>query len=290
MNSKSGKLRSALGRSINPKYRTHQILLIITPILGIIAGAYSLFTGNEILIALHAGFWMALAVFQSWVVAREIDPDNDWSAFVAVALIVVAMFAFNFPVFSVLALFVTIIALRLSNRIVGFPATRNDLIMVIVLLVIAAFFDSWLIGLVAAAGLFLSATMSQAERSHLPFAGLSVVIVIVRGIINLGQTGSLSTNYLIAIVAIGIFYIVTMIANRSVTVKTDIKAQPVDIKRIRAAMALGLVAVVILALWRGDTGVIAMLPMWCTLLGISIYRVPITVRELSTFNRARQKA
>jgi hypothetical protein len=91
-------------------------------------------------------------------------------------------------------------------------------------------------------------------------------------------------------VAIGIFYIVTMIANRSVTVKTDIKAQPVDIKRIRAAMALGLVAVVILALWRGDTGVIAMLPMWCTLLGISIYRVPITVRELSTFNRARQKA
>jgi len=290
MSKKSIKLKSSLGRAINPKYRTNLILIIITPILGIIAGAYSLFTGNELWTAIQAGFWTSAASFQTWAIAREIDPDNDWSAFVAIAAIVLAMFALNFPAYSIIALAVMLFCLRIVNRIVGFPCARNDSIFVIILVLIAAFFDSWLIGLVAALAFFLDAIMSQPHRQHLYFAGASLLIVIVRGIINLGETGSISTTYLIVTVVMGIFYILTMLANRFVTTKTDIKAKPLDIKRIRATMALALVAVIIIALWRGDNGVLAMSPLWAAMLGISIYRLPITIRELTTFNKARQKA
>lgn len=288
--SKKTKIKSALGRPVDPSYRTNLIILILIPVLGIVAGAYSFISSNEIMIALQAALWTALAVFQSWAIAREIDPDNDYSAFVAVAVMVIAMFLLDFPAFSIIALFVTMMGLRLTNRIVGPPATRNDSIMVIVLVIIAVFFDNWIIGLVAAGGFLLSASMSEPERSHLAFAGGAVAIVIVRGIISLGEIGSLSINYVVGMVLVSIFYILTILANRSITVGTDISGYPIDIRRFRAAMILALIAVVILALWRGDAGVIAMLPLWAAMLGISLYRVPITVRELMAFNKARQKA
>ena len=276
-----------LGRIIHPKYKSNLILMIIIPVLGIIAGAYSFFTGNEIRIAFQAGFWMGLAVFQAWAVAREIDPDNDWSAFVAVAVMVIAMFVLDFPVYAIIDLVMMMLFLRLVNGIIGVKISRNDAIKMLVLVLIVAFFDNWILGLVAACGFLLNAIMSQPERSHLAFAGVAVLIVIVRGIVNLGPMGSMSPPYLIVTIPIGIFYIVTMFANRSVSTKTDIKSMPVDIKRVRAAMALGLIAVIILALWRGDAGVLAMSPLWAAMLGISIYRIPITIRELTTFNRTR---
>lgn len=290
MKLKSIKLKSSLARPIDPRYRTNLLLIIVLPILSIVAGGYSYSTANDIWIAVQAGLWMAAAIFESWTIAREIDPDNDWSAFVAIALTVVAMFALNFPIFSVYALFLLLLSLRVVNRIVGYPCTWNDSVGILVMVGVAAFFDSWLIGLVVAAAFFLDATMSQSHRVHLAYAVGAVAIVIVRGIINLGQTGSLSTSYLITIAIIGIFYVLTMLANRSVKVKTDLKAKPVDVRRVRAAMALALIAVIMLAIWRGDAGVIAMLPLWGAMLGISIYRIPITVRELTRFNQARQKA
>lgn len=290
MKLKSIKLKSSLARPIDPTYRTNLLLIIVLPILSIVAGGYSYSTANDIWIAVQAGLWMAAAIFESWTIAREIDPDNDWSAFVSIALTVVAMFALNFPIFSVYALFLLLLSLRVVNRIVGYPCTWNDSVGILVMVGVAAFFDSWLIGLVVAAAFFLDATMSQSHRVHLAYAVGAVAIVIVRGIINLGQTGSLSTSYLITIAIIGIFYVLTMLANRSVKVKTDLKAKPVDVRRVRAAMALALIAVIMLAIWRGDAGVIAMLPLWGAMLGISIYRIPITVRELTRFNQARQKA
>jgi hypothetical protein len=290
MNLKEIKIKSTLGRPLDPSYRTNLIVLIITPILAIISGVYVFMSDSEFMTALQAAFWMALAVFEAWALAREIDPDNDWSAFVAVALIVIAMFVLNFPAFSIIALFVSTMALRLTNRIVGPPATRSDSVLVLILVLIAAFFDSWLIGLIAAGGFLLDATMSEPNRRHLAFAGGAVAIVVVRGIISLGTIGNLSTNYIIAMVVVGIFYILTILANRSATVGTDIQGYPVDIRRFRAAMILALIAVIILALWRGDIGVIAMLPLWCAMLGISIYRLPITIRELLSFNQARKQA
>lgn len=278
-----------LGRIIHPKYKSNLILMIIVPLLGIIAGIYSLVTNNDLWIAIQAGFWMSAAATHSWALAREIDPDNDWSAFIAMALQVVVMFALNFPTYAIIGLVMMMLFLRLVNGIVGIKVSRNDAIKMLVLVLVVAFFDNWILGLVAACAFFLNATMSNSERSNLYFAGLAVIIVIVRGIINLGQMGSMSTTYLIIAVAIGIFYILTMLGNRSVSAKTDVKAKPVDIKRVRAAMALGLVAVIILALWRGDAGVLAMSPLWAAMLGISIYRIPITVRELTAF-KARQEA
>ena len=89
---------SALGRPIEAEtYITNRLILIVSPIVALIAVIYTLYINWDLWQAAQAGFWGYASTFAAWSISRELDHDNDWSAFLAVAISVISVFYFGLP-------------------------------------------------------------------------------------------------------------------------------------------------------------------------------------------------
>lgn len=270
---------SALGRPLDPNYLTNRIILIITPIFGILAGAYTLFTSWDLWLAVQAGFWMSGSVFGAWAMSREIDHDNDWSAFLAVAFAVIASFYYGFPALAVFALGLSLQASRMVSRIVGIPATLPESAVILLVAALGIFLESWVLMFVAIFAFVMDAILSNPNRYQWGFAAAGVALLIIRVIMGIGETSSLSNPYLISLIVLSIGFVITILSTRKMRVTCDNPQYTLDIRRIWAAMSLGLITAVLTALWGGDKAMIALLPLWSAIAATILYRIPVTIRE-----------
>lgn len=282
--------QTALGRPIDPfNYRSNLIFLIVMPTVGVLMGLYTLFTVG-FFEAIEAGFWVSASAAVAWIVGRELDPDNDYSAFVALALAVIAV-VFRYADFQdtplltfLLTAGVAIQYLRIVAHPVGpKPYTTDSFIMLAVSLLLLLT-QNWIFALAGVLAFALDAYL-PANRSprHYAFAGVLAVATIVRGIIAAGGSVGLTAPYLISLIAIAFVTIVTMVGITKVVCKTDDGEHDFDVNRVRATHAILLFGIFVTALWNGDNGVIWTLPLSMTLLGVALYRLPTTFRVLQGF-------
>jgi hypothetical protein len=284
------QLQSALGRPLDPiNYFTNRLILIISPIVGILAGAYSLYTTGDLWTAVQAGFWGGASCFGAWGISRETDHDNDWSAFLATAFSVLAYYYFGFPALAAFSLALPLMASRVVSRIVGMPATLPESVVILAITALTLVFDYWPVALVGVAAFVMDAAMSNGTRHQWGFALAALALFIIRAMMGIGEAGSLSNPFLIVMLVLSIGFALTIISTRKMRIGCDIPSYSLDVKRVRAAMSLGLLTAVLVALWGGDTGMIATLPLWSVLAATIIYRVPVTIRELLAFQQRQSK-
>jgi hypothetical protein len=272
--------QSALGRPLDPvNYLTNRLILIISLIVALIAGAYSLYTTGDWWLAAQAGFWGGASCFGAWGISRETDHDNDWSAFLAAAFSVLAYFYFGFPALAAFSLALPLMASRVVSRIVGMPATLPESVVILGITALTLVFDYWPVALVGIAAFVMDAAMSNGTRHQWGFALAALVLLIIRVMMGIGEAGSLSNPYLIIMLVLSIGFALTIISTRKMRVGCDIPSYSLDVKRVRAAMSLSLLTALLVALWGGDAGMIDTLPLWSVLAATILYRLPVTIRE-----------
>ena len=282
---------SHLGRDIDPNYRTNLIIMILTPLSAVVAFILALIGDLTLMQAASAAFFTAGMTFGSWAFAREIDPDHDWSAFVAVAFAWVAAYIYRAPVLGVFSLAMMLYVLRMTNRVIGLAPTIADSALILLTIIITAFFDNWVVAWIGVVAFLLDGLMVNPLRRHLGFAAVATVIVLLRLVIlDLPATGSLNGLNVIGVIVVTLAFFLTIVATRKVKSQTDANNQALDVRRIRAAMILTLAAALVSALWSGDTGVEWMLPLWCAMLGVAVYRLPVTIYEWRTYQQQRTKS
>jgi hypothetical protein len=284
------QIQSALGRPLDPvNYFTNRLILIISPIFGILAGLYSLYTTGDLWTATQAGFWMGGSSFGAWAISRETDHDYNWSAFLAVALAVPASVYFGFPALAAFSLVLPLMASRMVSRIVGVPATLPESVVILAITALTLVFDYWPVALVGIAAFVMDATMSNGTRHQWGFALAALVLFIIRAIMGIGEASSLSNPFLMVMLVLSIGFALTIISTRKMRVGCDIPSYTLDVKRVRVAMSLGLLTALLVALWGGNTGMIATLPLWAVLAATIIYRLPVTIRESLAFQQRQSK-
>ena len=283
---------SYIGRPVDPRYRTNLIVSILAPLSAVIAFVLAVFLWDRgIGDSLLAAFFTLMTTFITWAIARELDPDHDWSAFVGVAIALVAMFVYRAPAVALIALGVMNLLLRVVNRTVGPPIKMGDSVVVLLGIIVVAFTPNWVVAFIGVAAFLLDALMSNPNRRHLAFAGVGLIVAILRVVIqDFPETGGLSGINILMIAVISIAFFMTILATRKVTAPCDLEGHTLDVKRVRGAMMLGLVGTLIVALWSGDTGFVWMLPLWSAMLGIALYRLPVTFREWRDYQEKKAKA
>jgi hypothetical protein len=287
---KSKPREAALSRAVDHEnFLTNRIILIITPIFGIIGGIYSLITTQNLWIALQAAFWFSGATFGAWSISRELDHDNDWSAFLAVAISVTASFLYGFPALAIFSLSIPLLASRMVSRIVGVPAVLPESAIILALGICALFFDIWLMMLVVIVAFMMDASLSNPTKHQWGFAFAGVALLIVRAIMGVGETSSLSNPYLITLIVLCAGYAIIIISTRKMRGTCDNPMYTLDVKRVRAAMSLGLLTALIAGLWGGDAGMISTLPLWSAIAATIIYRIPLSIREYLEFQQRQAK-
>jgi hypothetical protein len=279
---------SHLGRPIDQNYRTNVLISILVPVSGIIAFILALLAEMDFTNALLAGFFTAASTFITWAIGRELDPDHDWSAFIGIVLVWLAMVAYRAPVLGLLSLPMLIGAMRLTNRTVGPPALMFDSALFLLGIIVVAFLGQWIVAVIGVLALLLDGVLVQTVRRHLLFAAVAAVLVALRvAILGLTETFGLSGLHVIGVIVITLLFFLTIAATRTVKAETDVEGYQLDIRRVRAGMILGLACALVSALWNGDQGIIWLLPLWSSMLGAALYRLPVTVREWMAYRRAK---
>lgn len=286
---------SYLARPVDLRFRTNRMIAILIPVAGIVAFVVALITDMGLSNALFALFITAFATFLTWALARELDPDHDWSAFVAVALIWLALLFYTdlslakpIPQLGLLSLALIVASMRITSRIIGPPSRIGDSVLVLLGIALALYFDKWVITLIPIAALLLDGIMVNPLRRHLVFSGLASVIVVLwlvfRGF---PETQGLTSVHTIAVAVISLGYFLTIAATRKITSVPDLDGYILDIRRVRAAMILALAAGLVSVLWNGSAAIVFLLPLWCAMIGVTLYRLPVTVQEWMAYRKRK---
>ena len=230
-------LRSALVRPLDRQYPTNLAVMILAPGAGMVLGVLSYRQSPQAMHAATTAGRGALAVFSGWALAREIAPDDNPAAFISMTLVLLTLIFV--PSASLLPVFTAIMLARILNRSVGVPANLLDSIAVTLLAVWAAYSAGHPgPALVAGAGFCLDALLVAPQRRQLFFAAVCV------GGAGLGLIGSLRPSqvsavpFTLPVIIIALGYLMVILLTRTVRSVADLTGKPLDVNRVRAAMAV----------------------------------------------------
>lgn len=236
---------SALARPVEPKYPTNLAVMILVPVIAIGLFVWSLIGETGMAPALRIGLFGALAAFLTWALGREMDPDHNATAFIAMALAVLAA-ALGYG-FDLLTLAALLFAVRVVNRTVGPQAMIGDVITLVLLNLGAVFIEgAWWMPFISVMALAIDELF---ERSTLP-QRLAIPALLVMGIlafcvgggVDLSVTETLVRGWVVTVVVITILVAGTIVNTEEIASPMDALAQPCSGRRVQAGMALILLA------------------------------------------------
>ena len=155
---------TSIGRPVDPAYLTNRALLIVLPVVGLLSAGLA--TVQDIGTGpLSAAFSGMLTAFAAWALTRELAPDDNGAAFVALALAWFLNVAFGARL--VLLLFVALLLARVVNRSTGLPLRLLDTLGVFGFCAWAAISAQQpLILLIASLAFALDAVLEKPLRRH----------------------------------------------------------------------------------------------------------------------------
>ena len=263
---------TSIGRPMDMSYATNRlIMLIFAVVFGLITVFGYFFRQMDFVPALGYGFGMAIGVFFAWAIARELDPDHDYSAFIGSGFALIAMFIFYPPDF--VGLIWLLLILRIINRSTGLPARITDSLLVSIIATYLICKGGWIYGLFSIIAFLLDSFLDPQFRDQLYFAALNAVITVLiwifRGIPN--YSDALSIPILIIAISISLLAIPLIAASSKTISLSDITHQKLNSTRIQAAQLFALAFALIILFYEGNTGMRKLSVLWAVFPGLSIY-------------------
>jgi hypothetical protein len=270
---------TALGRPIDPSYPTNRAIVILA-LAGAIAGTIlRLLSGAVLLESALWGMGVGFALFLTWALGRELDPDHGLSAFVGAGLVLITLLLFDSP--SLLVVFWLLLLLRLVNRTAGLPAKPLDSLAVLGLGTWLAWQGYWMVGLVTTVAFLLDGLLSPPLKSHLFVSGLAFVATVILSVFrgDIAMESGPTTVVVIASVVMAGLFLVVIATSRELQAVGDATGRPLNPRRVQAGQVLALLTALLFAWWAGASGVVALLPLWAAMIGVGLYRFAILVLE-----------
>lgn len=228
---------TSIARPVDPAYPTNRALLFVLPALALVSAGIAWLTeiGDS---PAGAAFSSLLVAFASWALTRELAPDDDAAAFLALAIAWPAALLLGAD--SVLLVFVALFLIRIVNRSTGLACRPFDTISVLGLSIFASYsLEQPLLLLVAAVAFGLDAWLRDGHRLHYAAAA------VCAGAFAWFAFGRLSTNLAPAadwlwFAAIAAACGVVMFTTRSPESVCDVYSERLHAARVNAGLGIGL--------------------------------------------------
>jgi hypothetical protein len=257
---------TSIARPIDPAYLTNRALLIVLPLLALLsAGLASVYDiGSGPVSAAVSG---ALAAFAAWALTRELAPDYNGAAFVALALAWALNVAFG--VRLVLLVFVALLLVRIVNRTTGLPSRPFDTFSVFAFCTWAAISTQQpLILLVMGVAFALDAALKDPLRHHYLAAAACLPVFVWMLLSDAAVISSDLTAWdwsLIALFAGGVFLVVKR--SRDPISYCDTSPDRLDRVRVNAGLIVGLLIAIQALLTNGCSAWLET-PIWACVIAV----------------------
>jgi len=274
---------SATGRPVDLSYPTNRAIVFLA--LAAAAGGllYRLFFHESLF---RSGMWglkAGLSVFLAWALCRELDPDNNLSAFVGAGLTSIGIFLWGFP--SFLALFWLLVMIRILNRTTGLPAKMMDSFAVILLGCVLVFQGHWAFGLGTVLVFVLDGLLPAPFKRQLFYAGLAALSTIMIVLLKPGYWKAWELHWPLGGIVLGmsVLFIPVMFQSRVIKSTGDVTGEPLKSVRVIVGQGLALFTGIEVALWNGADGLQFLLPLWGAVVGAAIYRQMKPIQRIKSF-------
>jgi len=223
----------SIARPVDPLYPSNRLLLIVLPV-GAVGSVVA--TAAGVLDGTIAGNALAalLIGFAAWALARELSPDQDYAAFLALALAWLQFLTTGAS--AVLPLFVALFVARVANRSTGLALRPWDTATVVGLLAYASFSGNNKLLLLGGAVAFVGDAWLDANRPlHMTFGGLCLgiagwtLVTDFPDLILTAETG--------LVIGIGVALLVNQLLHGVPTSVCDALGRPLSLVRIHLAVA-----------------------------------------------------
>jgi hypothetical protein len=264
---------------MDPSYPTNRAIVIVTLAVMVAGLHFKRLTGSVWGESVMWGIQAGLAVFLSWVLCRELDPDHGLSAFVAAGLALIGLFLWEFPYF--MALFWLVMVMRIVNRTTGAPAGPLDALAAVILGGWLSLRGNWGYGILTALALWLDSVLPPLTLRHLALAAVALVVTIavaVLGPVPRWEEAPSLAGGLISLGISAVFLPVLASAGRVESVG-DRTGEPLEAIRVQGAQVIALLTGIEVAVLGGLGGVGALMPLWAAVLGAWIYSLILVVRS-----------
>lgn len=237
---------TSIGRPLDPRWPTNRAVIYLLPVVLALGFAWTLVAreGAGFAAAAVSGLRFGAVAFGIWALGRELLPDDQAAAFVAMALGLLACLFVPEP--GLVIVFATMALARIVNRSTGLAARVGDSVMVTCLTVWALYATKspWL-GAVGALAFLLDGTLHQPLRRQWLFALLclvaSVAYVTSNGAASLAISAPDTWMEWLALPALIVFSLHAL-RMRRVRSRGDVGAEMLDLKRVQGGMAVGALA------------------------------------------------
>jgi hypothetical protein len=195
------------------------------------------------------------------------DPDHNATAFIAMALTVLAVaLGYSLDLLSLAAL---LFAVRVISRTVGPPAKIGDLVALVLLSLGAAIVDNaWWIPLLGALALVIDEVFERGtliQRLAIPaLAATGIIIFISGGYGGFEALGTLIRGWVVAVVVITILVAINIPNTEDIRSNMDVLGSPCDRRRVQLGMAMILFGG-LASLLGGQAGLTGALGIWAVL-------------------------
>jgi hypothetical protein len=265
---------TALGRTpIDPSYPTNRAIAVLTTVVGIAGATLRLLKGTAPLGSALWGIGVGLAVFLTWALGRELDPDHDLSAFWGAGLVPIILLLVGAT--SLLLILWLLLVLRLVNRTTGLPAKPLDSLGVLGLGAWLTWQGHWMVGLMTSVAFLLDGLLSPPLRRQLFASSLALLATVILSIFQGGMAMESGPDMLVVVFSIVVagLFLPVIATTREVEAVGDATGEVLNPRRVQAAQLVALLTAVLFAWWAGASGLITLLPLWAAMIGVGLYRL-----------------
>jgi hypothetical protein len=188
-----------------------------------------------------------------------------------------------------MAVFWMLVLLRIVNRTVGLPAKILDTLLILGLGISLTRQGNWGYGLITALALWLDSQLAPPHKRHLFFAGITLLVTAIFLVFNgrITAEGQLpSSGMMSAVTVSSLLFVPVIFASWKSNVTADLTGEPLNPRRIQAVQIVALLTGWQLILWNGYPGLVSLMPLWTTILGVALYGLLVVgYSKISSANR-----
>ncbi len=261
---------TSLARVVDPRYPTNLAILILSTLAGGVLFLYKIYQGVDLSSSIISAIALSLTVFLTWALGREIDPEHELAAFAGLFLVIPGYLLFPAP--NLGAVFTTLLLLRFLIRTTGLSPKFLDSIAIFGLGIWLVFQGDCIFGFMTAAVFFLDSRLPDPKKKNLYFSGIVMVLTILSFYVQkpaAPQANIFSTE---SFIVIGVILLFTpLIAHsRNTQVICDFPGETINPLRLQIGQFLAITIVTLVWIIQGIDGIIALIPVWGSIVGLSI--------------------